>query len=157
MKFTHHEHSFFNALPYRIEALEWLRTHYEPTDNEIYVVTYPKTGTTLTLQICHQIMECYYNKTKSQDAEYYKGDQGKYYTVSEWIDVLHDHGNEGFNEYISATKNTKRFWKTHSVFDHLPFKRLPKKMIICCRNPKDAVVSFYHHCRNRKSTQYNRP
>ena len=82
------KNSFFpNPWFYKAEALQWLQDNYEPTDNEIYVVTYPKTGTTLTLQICHQIMECYYNNTKSKDAEYYNQNQ-RHYTIDEWIEIL---------------------------------------------------------------------
>ena len=138
---------------YKAKGLPWLQENYEPTDNEIYVVTYPKTGTTLTQQICHQIMECYYHKTKSQDAAYYGQEEG-HHSHAAWIDLLRDRGQEGFHKYIAATKNTMRFWKTHTVLEELPFKGLPKKMIICCRNPKDALVSFYHHYKNKKRAPY---
>ena len=63
---------------FNIKALKWLKSNYEPTDNEILIVTYPKTGTTLSLQLCHQIMECVYNKTKSSNHAYYKQNIANY-------------------------------------------------------------------------------
>merc|ERR1712154_748260 len=42
----------------------------------------------------------------------------------------------------------RRFWKTHLPLNYLPFKAYPKRMIICCRNPKDVLVSFYFHFKN---------
>ena len=138
--------SLFAPSPfYNIDSLKWLKKNYEPTDNEIFIVTFPKTGTTLTMQICHEIMKCYYNKTKSIHDIYYADSKGKY-AVSEWIEIKHNQTNDAFNKFIEKTKNSKRFWKTHNDFNNLPFKSLPKKMIIVCRNPKDALVSFYYQC-----------
>eukprot|EP01083_Nonionella_stella_P087417 243224_1 len=133
-----------------LESRKWLKANYKPTDNEVWVVTYPKTGTTLALQILHAIMECHYNETKCKNDEYYK-DNTRLYTNVEWIDLLRQSPSK-FNRFISSTKNTKRFWKTHSRLDRLPCTQLPQKMIIVCRNPKDALVSFYHHTKNAKTT-----
>ena len=167
---TLYDNTLFNAHPYSIDAVQWLQNNYYPTDNEVFVVSYPKTGTTVTLQICHEIMECYYNKTKSKNDEYYKENQG-HHTYTEWIDVQRSRSMETFNKLIAETKNTKRrFWKSmfvlvffviysssfdfvlmviaHLPLNYLPFKAYPKRMIICCRNPKDVLVSFYFHFKN---------
>ena len=143
-----YDNSLFVPAPtYKISALKWLKNNYIPSDNEIWIISYPKTGTTFTQQICHQIMECYYNKTKNNDHIYYKENNDKY-SISEWIVPLKARDDGAFNKFIDNTRNTKRFWKTHCKFKYLPCKILPKKMIICCRNPKDSLISMYHHTMN---------
>ena len=57
---------------------------------------------------------------------------------------------------MNATKDTVRFYKTHSKLEYLPCKKLPKKMIVIQRNPKDNIVSFYHHIKNYKKAKYTK-
>eukprot|EP01084_Bolivina_argentea_P312636 541273_1 len=140
---------------FSLKEHKWLKNNYEPTDNEIWIASYPKTGITLTLQICHEIMGCYYNKTKSKNDEYYK-ETDKQYSSLEWFTVMRTQGIDQFDKHIEKTKNTKRIWKTHCKLKDLPCCKLPKKMIIICRNPKDALVSFYYHTINgTKAGSYN--
>eukprot|EP01084_Bolivina_argentea_P283342 485220_1 len=152
-----HSKLFKNTLfphSFDLNALENVRSNYEPSDNEIWIVTYPKNGTTLMQQLCHQIMECYYKKTKSNDHIYYK-DNNREYNIFEWIDCQAQYPRK-WNKFIDATKNSVRFVKTHSTLPLLPCKQLPKKMIIVCRNPKDVCVSFYYHNKNAKFNEFNR-
>ena len=155
VNWTLHENSLFTMPPlYDVNALKWLKNNYKPADNDIFIATYPKTGTTFTQQICHKIMQVYYNKTKDENHKYYKQSNG-YYGASEWIEICKK-DNKKFETFINATKNTIRFWKTHAKFDYLPVKTMPKKMIIVCRNPKDALVSFYHHLCNLKHNPFDK-
>ena len=140
--------TFFNK-----KKVNWLRNNYIPSKNEIWIVTYPKNGTTLTQQICHEIMHCCYNKTNSNSSihSFYKSNE-KHLNISEWIENKYGRKNSNdFNTFINKTKNTKRFWKSHAIFEQLPCKILPKKIIIVCRNPKDTITSFYYHSANHKN------
>eukprot|EP01084_Bolivina_argentea_P132370 233607_1 len=142
---------------YNFKASQWLQKNYIPTDNEIFVVSYSKTGSTLTLQLCHEIMHYYYNKTialNNNNHIYYKYTNGLYGTL-EWIEGLRTHSINNFNKFIKKTQNTKRFWKSHANLEYLPCKQPPKKMIVICRNPKDVLVSFYYHYKNIKIKSYN--
>ena len=49
-----------------------------------------------------------------------------------------------------------RIINSHMYFRHLPRDILKKrpKIVFVSRNPKDIVVSFYHHCHNA-SLKYN--
>merc|ERR1712228_58765 len=110
-------------------------------------------GTTLTQQLCHEIMNCYYLKTKSPDHEYYASNS-QHFNRMEWIEMSRSISKDKFEEIIQKTKNTKRFCKTHAMLEHFPSSKLPKKMMIVCRNPKDALVSFYHHIKNNGRFSY---
>eukprot|EP01084_Bolivina_argentea_P140061 246341_1 len=137
-----------------IKKREFLQQNYIPKSNETWIITYAKNGTTLTQQICHEIMHCVYIKTKSIKHKYYESNQ-KRYNRAEWIEMLYSTSKTEFDQFINNTKNTIRFWKTHSKLEHLPCCKLPNKMIIVCRNPKDALVSFYHHIKNHSKLSYN--
>lgn len=122
-----------------LKARNWLRNNYVPSDNEVWVVTYPKCGTTLTMQLCHEIMHCYYKKleTQSEQAQhaYYSATDGQY-SFSSWLEVLASKSLQDLRQYQQATRDTVRFFKTHSRLEFLPCARLPRKMIIVQRNPK---------------------
>ena len=130
--------------------VQWIR------ENAIICIDSAKVGTTLTQQLCHEIMKCYYLKTQSPNHAYYATTDA-HYNVGEWIEMSRSTSKEQFEGFIEATKNTKRFWKTHALLQHFPSKSLPKKMVIVCRNPKDACVSFYHHTKNNKMFSFDSP
>ena len=49
---------------YKPKVLNWLQNNYISTNNEIWTVTYQKTGTTLTIQICIKLWEFNIKKQK---------------------------------------------------------------------------------------------
>eukprot|EP01084_Bolivina_argentea_P201095 343789_1 len=113
------KNSLFTQPPfYDITTLDWLRNNYAPPDNDIFIIAYPKTGTTLTQQICHQIMKIYYDKTNDKNHKYYA--QNHKPAAKEWIEICKQNDVE-WDTFVEATKNTKRFWKTHVKFEYLPF------------------------------------
>ena len=112
-------------------------------------------------------MTIVYNKTGSNSNgphSYYKSANNKY-GISEWIENKRGMGPPSefngqtlnkFNQHLLSTKNTIRLWKCHAPLQYLPCKSLPKRMIIVTRNPKDTLVSYYHHVINgNKSGVYN--
>mmetsp|Transcript_9098 Transcript_9098/g.20564 ORF Transcript_9098/g.20564 Transcript_9098/m.20564 type:complete len:298 (-) Transcript_9098:120-1013(-) len=103
---------------------------YQAQDNDLFIVTYPKCGTTWTQHISYLILN-----------------DGVTLTPDQRLDVVWPHLEEVGKEFISS-KGTilgdRRLIKTH-----LPYKlvsQIPNaKYIYVTRNPKDCVVSFYHH------------
>ena len=51
--------------------LDKLINNYSTKNNDVFILTYPKCGTTLTIHICYEIMSQLYNSTKSINHEYY--------------------------------------------------------------------------------------
>eukprot|EP01084_Bolivina_argentea_P237075 398532_1 len=54
---TLHDNSLFVPVA-NVEDLEWFEANYEPQNNDVFIVTYPKCGTTWTSKICYHIMQC---------------------------------------------------------------------------------------------------
>lgn len=113
-------------------------------DDDVFICTYVKSGTTWTQQIVNLLLN--------------KGaDPPKAYTEAiPWLEaattgsILNDREATGWTiESISAAPGP-RFFKTHANYKDLPrgsAKGL--KIIYVARNPKDVVVSLYHHAKNK--------
>ena len=98
---------------------------YEAKPDDLFIVTYPKNGTTWTQQIVTCIQ---------YDGQVPEGK--KLYDFSPFLEML---GREA----------AEKVPRPGSIKTHLPFHLQPKheqaKYIIVLRNAKDACVSFYHH------------
>ena len=146
---------------FTVKDIAWFENNYTPDDNDVFIVTYPKCGTTWVAHICYEIMRCYNEQQQSK----YNNNLHSYYSRSNTKEKSPIYENqyiwsrsqsiENFNEYIAATKNTLRFWKIHApkrIFPmNKPFEKWNHKkykIIIVARNPKDACVSYYYHQKN---------
>ncbi|XP_053717979.1 amine sulfotransferase-like [Synchiropus splendidus] len=103
--------------------------NFEIRDSDIYLVTYPKSGTIWTQQIIILIMN-------------FDGEKKEYPNNSEempWLEYL-----EGREPY--STRPSPRLFSSHLVPVFMPpgLKEKKAKMIYVMRNPKDVAVSFYH-------------
>ena len=100
-------------------------------DDDIWVVSYPKAGTTWTQYIVHLI----HNGGK---------DDGKKITDAvPWIEA----GTQ-FTEVSIDDLTPPRAFKSHMPYDRMPCgppSSTPSKYIYVARNPKDLATSFYHH------------
>eukprot|EP01083_Nonionella_stella_P039895 108518_1 len=152
LTFRLYKHYLAPNIPQFVESSQWLKEHYTPSKDEIWIVSYPKCGTTLTQQICHEIMHCVHtNSVQSSNHAYYKDTSGMH-GVSGWIESQRARGQDVFDQRLMDTKYTKRIWKTHASLNHFPSKQMPNKMIIIARNPKDCLTSYYHHVKNAKAS-----
>lgn len=102
--------------------------NYQPSDDDIFVVTYPKNGTTWTQQIVILLQN---NGTLPDDVA--KGDMSKH---------------SPFLEYWGSDA-IKRLTRPFSIKSHIEGNSHPwnpnAKYIVVLRNPKDVLVSFYYH------------
>eukprot|EP00904_Undaria_pinnatifida_P001158 jgi/Undpi1/11042/HiC_scaffold_30.g13342.m2 len=130
-------------------VLNDLVDNFETRDDDIFVCTYVKSGTTWTQQILTLLRN--------------KGEQGDK-TYAEMVPWLETAFFGGFLAGIEATGWTpekivadpqQRFFKTHANLKDLPCGKAPGvKVIYVCRNPKDVCVSLQHHAKNKPMFEY---
>ena len=100
--------------------------NYHARDDDIFIATYPKCGTTWTQQIVYLLL----NQGKPP------ANAGEYFKKNPFLDML-------------GTDSVINMPRPGAIKTHLPFNLIPynarAKYIVVVRNPKDALVSFYHH------------
>ncbi|XP_073531994.1 amine sulfotransferase-like isoform X2 [Phyllobates terribilis] len=109
-----------------VDAIE----HMEVRESDVFLVTYPKSGTVWTQQILSLILnEGHRNGTEHIDNM----------TRAPWL------------EYNIANVNFSNRPSPRLFTSHLPYYLMPRdlmlkkgKIVYVCRNPKDCLVSYYH-------------
>ncbi|KAM8883011.1 amine sulfotransferase-like [Synchiropus picturatus] len=103
--------------------------NFEIRDSDIYLVTYPKSGTIWTQQITVSIVNF--------DVE--KNEYPNNYEEMPWLEFL-----EGREPY--SLRPSPRLFSSHLTPALMPpgLKEKKAKIIYVMRNPKDVAVSFYH-------------
>ena len=124
--------------------------------DDIYILSFPKSGTTWTQELVWLVENCYnFQGAKSVSLE-------ERFPFMEWM-VLVDCLEEArartiqgaFFESMEAMASP-RFLKSHLHLRLLPDELLDKcRVVSCLRNPKDIVVSYYHHERLRTYRVYD--
>mmetsp|Transcript_9137 Transcript_9137/g.17206 ORF Transcript_9137/g.17206 Transcript_9137/m.17206 type:complete len:326 (-) Transcript_9137:118-1095(-) len=121
---------------------------YQSQPNDLFVATYPKCGTTLMQHIIYTMLN----------------NDGVPIQPHERLDQIFPHLEEVGADYIDKCNSTglnirrgKRLIKTHLPYDWMkPMMMVESsssspssgaKYIFVARNPKDCIVSFYHHTR----------
>lgn len=99
---------------------------YEAKEDDLFIATYPKNGTTWTQQIVYLIQH------QAQPPDSFD----------------HLYSNSVFLE-MKGKEAIKRIQPPGSIKVHLPLELTPwndkAKYIVVIRNPKDALVSYFHH------------
>ncbi|RWS22788.1 Sulfotransferase 1C2A-like protein [Leptotrombidium deliense] len=107
---------------------------YKAREDDIFVVTYPKSGTTWMQQICILLFA---------DGE----------LPTDVIEKSHDYRSP-YLEFMGKEAIEKRP-RPGIIKTHLPYEYVPKnpkaKYIYVMRNPKDACVSFYYYFKSLKN------
>lgn len=112
----------------RLHSLQY-RMEYDGSPDDIFIVTYPRSGTTWLQMIVHQL------------------------TTDGAIDFAHI---DEVSPYLEVTMIPRRLKISdlqatpRVVKSHLPYHEIPKgpgRYIYCVRNGLDVVVSYHHHSR----------
>lgn len=130
--------NFFSAIysrsKYIIAQLKEAIFFYEleDRDNDIYIMTYPKSGTTWMQVILHNIVG-----DGNMDFDHI-------YKVSPWLSNMIFKGEDPkpVNELPSP-----RYFKSHDQYEKFQ-KGFTKKIIYVYRDGKDVAESYYHHNKN---------
>ena len=113
--------------------------------DDVWIVTYPKCGTTWTAEIIWQIindfdLETAKNKKGIERVPFLEISALNTKSVSDKPPFIKD--PILFADNMPSTK--PRVIKSHMTFEMLPPKLLETcKVVYVCRNPKDAIVSYY--------------
>ena len=153
-KFKRQQTGFERVGPHRFVALkgtqEVIKRIYnmEVTENDIWVVTYPRSGTTWTQEMVWNIVNNLdFEKAKKTDI-----DDKFFFLDMDWLQSGSHGDAPGFIEKAEKQLGQQRMIKTHLPIGLLPPALLEKcKVIYVARNPKDVVVSYYHHHKLTKS------
>lgn len=116
-----------NSLMHSAESIERGRS-FRPRDSDVFIVTYPKCGTTWVTAIAHALRSrCDpSHQTFSEITE-----------VVPWDILALDCGQDLDADQVCSP----RLFKSHESFEHVA---KGGKYVYVCRNPEDAFVSFYN-------------
>ena|SRR5215216_4671189 len=101
-------------------------------DRDVFIVTYPRSGTTWTEQMVHLLVN--------------KGEQGakRLTDAVPWLETL-PHRPHGMIEFLK-TMPEPRLFTSHLPYSLMPpFNTTTAKIIYVARNPKDVAISTYFH------------
>ncbi|XP_065059870.1 sulfotransferase 1E1-like [Rhopilema esculentum] len=126
------------VLPAAYEKVKDRIKCWDVRKDDIYVFAFPKNGTTWTQELVWCVQnDCDIGKAKSVDLM----ERVPFLEAPVLLHFLDD-------DAICAIENmaSPRILKSHLAFCLFPDDLLDKsKVVLCLRNPKDTVVSFYHH------------
>ncbi|XP_043497022.1 luciferin sulfotransferase-like [Polistes fuscatus] len=143
------------CLPERYKHFAEEIENFEIRDDDVWVCTFPKTGTTWT----QEMIWCIGNDLNFENAKQLLSERFPFFEVSIIYDferctssnISNLANHEIMKNSVNFTKNqaSPRYIKTH-----LPFHLLPRQLrsgekkariINVARNPKDTCISYFHH------------
>ena len=117
--------------------IESMKDTVKLRSDDIWIVTYPKCGTTWTQQVVRLIIN---------------GGKDNGLTLSEavpWVECFANIPSIGKNYHIDIDKMASpRAFKSHFPYELMPCglpSTTPGRYIYVVQNPRDVAVSFYHH------------
>ena len=114
------------------KTIRYLSENYVTKPNEVFIVTYVKTGTTWVQKICIEIIK---TQKKCEIKKFF--DVNRRHIV--WMETyLAQAGHSKFNDYINQFKHTLCFWKTHANYHAFSAKSINPltKLIVVCKIQK---------------------
>ncbi|XP_071165048.1 sulfotransferase 1C4-like [Mytilus edulis] len=117
--------------------------HFEVRDDDVFIVTYPKAGTTWMQEIVWLILS---------DGDFERASKQQVYFRSPFLEFKDDILNEvGLD--LANPMPSPRVIKTHLPVKLAPTQLCQKecKVVVMFRNPKDLCVSYYHFYRSSSS------
>lgn len=112
--------------------IDLIEKEFVAKDGDVFIVTYPRSGTTWTEQMVHLLVN--------------KGEQGEQRITDAvpWLETL-PHRPNGMIKFLETMPQRRLFTS------HLPYPLMPHidnttaKIIYVARNPKDVAISTYFH------------
>ncbi|XP_048411134.1 sulfotransferase 2B1 [Stegostoma tigrinum] len=113
------------------ESLRYARERFHVRDDDVFIVTYPKSGTTWMQEILPLI--------------YSNGDLTPVQTIPNWQRVPWLEQKTG--KSLLEDRPSPRLITTHLTYHLMPksFNTSKAKVVYVTRNPKDALVSSFHY------------
>ena len=121
--------------------MDLLQRRFIPRPDDVYVVTYPRSGTTWMRQLVHLLL--------------HGGEQGAK-GVTQTVPYLVEAGDHALPHLICLQKwQGRRYLATHQTLALIPGRQQPQtRYIYVARNPKDCAVSYYHFALSTKLFSY---
>ena len=119
------------------QEIDTLTNEFIVHDDDVFVVTYPRSGTTWTEQIAHLILN--------------QGEQGdqRLTDAAPWLETLPKRA-PSMAEFL-ATLTERRLFTCHLPLGLMPdFNNHKGRYIYVARNPKDVAVSYYYHDQSKQ-------
>jgi len=112
--------------------MDLIEKEFVVQDGDVFVVTFPRSGTTWTEQMVHLLV--------------HNGEQGEQRLTDAvpWLETL-PHRSRDMSEFLKTMRGRRLFTS------HLPYPLMPHaqnttaKYVYVARNPKDVATSFYFH------------
>jgi len=143
------------------KGINWLKNNFNSTQYDIFVDTYAKCGTTLTIHMVYQIYVVGLNITPYGAS---KEDMSDPWNAVPWIDaecsqqLLTDEKPTKLLQFIEESNKLQlpRIWKTHAPWVNLPVHTIDEKskIIHVTRNPKDVICSYYSFFKKEPLVKY---
>ncbi|XP_067859937.1 sulfotransferase 2B1-like [Heptranchias perlo] len=113
------------------ESLRYAREEFQVRGDDVFIVTYPKSGTTWMQEIVPLI--------------YSNGDLTPVLTIQSWQRV--PWLEHKYSKMLLENRPSPRLITTHLPYHLMPksFDTSKAKVIYVARNPKDVLVSFFHY------------
>ncbi|XP_060529473.1 luciferin sulfotransferase-like [Cylas formicarius] len=144
------------TMPKRFEDLHEQILNFEVNEDDVWICSFPKTGTTWTQEMVWMIM----HDLDFEGGQVNLGQRSPFLEVSAIYDFRNLMRNNKDFVPPPFLQDSLKFVKEQEnpacIKTHLPFHLLPldiqsgrknPKIIYVARNPKDTCVSYYHHSR----------
>lgn len=132
-----------------VPRFEDIIDNFQTKDGDVFVATYVKAGTTWVQQIIH----CLLSQGVKSDKLYGE-------TVP-WLeacacspDVIGPREAPSWTMDKINAAPSPRYFKTHATVRDLPRGTATIKVIYVARNPKDTLVSLFHHARSKPEFEF---
>ena len=130
--------------PVDTQRFEWVHQHWTPRADDVFIASFPKSGTTWTQQIVRLV----YSRGLIHDSD------PPLHAIIPWLDDSEDLPDLS----VVDSMTSPRVFKSHNPYHLLPRKLTESnRLIYVTRTAKDTAVSMYFHTFGFKMYEYDEP